>query len=148
MDQKEIFEFISRFEESSLTVMEIEEDSFKLKLEKPGPQTVAVAPIANTVQPVQQTQSTQAVPQAPVDSGFEKVKSPIVGVFYQSPSPEEPAFVSLGQKVSKGQILCLVEAMKMMNELKSPVDGVIKAVYGTDGQLVEFDQVLFEVEPC
>lgn len=145
MKQKEIFEFISRFEESSLTVLEIEEDSFKLKLEKPGPQTVSVAPAVNAVT---QAQFVQEVAPAPADNGFEKIKSPIVGVFYKSPSPEEPAFAVLGQKVSKGQILCLVEAMKMMNELKSPVDGVIKAIYGTDGQLVEFDQVLFEVESC
>ncbi|MGF6375764.1 acetyl-CoA carboxylase biotin carboxyl carrier protein [Clostridiales Family XIII bacterium PM5-7] len=148
MDQKEIFAFISRFEESSLTVMEIEEEDFKLKLEKPGPQTVAVAPVINSVQEASAAQPAAAVSQPSPDNGFEKVKSPIVGVYYQAPSPEEPAFVSLGQKVSKGQILCLVEAMKMMNELKSPVDGIIKAVHGTDGQLVEFDQVLFEVEPC
>ena len=148
MEQKEIFEFISRFEESSLTVLEIEEDSFKLKLEKPGPQTAAVVSVASPVQPMQQTQPMQPATPSPVDNGFEKVKSPIVGVFYESPSPEEPAFAALGQKVSKGQVLCLVEAMKMMNELKSPVDGIIKAIHGTDGQLVEFDQVLFEVEPC
>ena len=70
----------------------------------------------------------------------------MVGVFYAAPKPEEPPFVQVGQEVRKGQVLCLVEAMKMMNELTSPVDGIVRAIHGRNGELVEFDQVLFEIE--
>lgn len=76
------------------------------------------------------------------------MKSPIVGVYYAAPSPADSAYVRVGDKVKKGQVLCLVEAMKMMNELKAPQDGIIRAIHGVNGELVEFDQILFEVETC
>lgn len=79
---------------------------------------------------------------------FRKVKAPIVGVFYAAPNPEAEPFVKTGDMVKKGDTLCLMEAMKMMNELKSPVDGVVKAVYGRNGELAEYDEILFEVEEC
>ncbi len=148
MERKEIFKIISKFEESCLTFLEIEEDSFKLKMEKPDKQAVAQDAALNVAQPAPQPKAKPAEPQLPEDNGFKKAKSPIVGVFYQSPAPGEPPFAVLGQKVEKGQVICLVEAMKMINELKSPIEGVVKAIHGVDGQLVEFDQVLFEVEPC
>lgn len=66
----------------------------------------------------------------------------------QAAAPDEPPYVSLGDRVAKGQVLCLVEAMKMMNELKSPVDGIVRSIKGVSGELVEYDQILFEVEPC
>lgn len=81
-------------------------------------------------------------------SNYRQVKSPIVGIYYAAAGPQQEPFVKMGQKVEKGQVLCLVEAMKMMNELKSPIDGIIRTVSGINGKLVEFDQVLFEVEPC
>lgn len=77
-----------------------------------------------------------------------QVKAPLVGVYYAAPSPDELPYVKVGDKVEKGQVLCLVEAMKMMNELKAPAAGTIRSAKGVNGQLVEFDQVLFEVEPC
>ena len=77
-----------------------------------------------------------------------QVKAPLVGVYYAAPSPDELPYVKVGDKVEKGQVLCLVEAMKMMNELKAPATGTIRSAKGVNGQLVEFDQVLFEVEPC
>ena len=71
-----------------------------------------------------------------------------MGVFYAAPSPNDPSYVKEGDQVKAGQVLCLVEAMKMMNELKSPADGIIRSIKGVNGELVEFDQILFEVEPC
>jgi acetyl-CoA carboxylase biotin carboxyl carrier protein len=82
------------------------------------------------------------------DAALVQVKAPIVGVFYAAPAPGEAPFVTAGSRVEKGQVLCLLEAMKMMNELKSPADGILRTVRGIDGELAEYDQVLFEVEPC
>lgn len=139
MEQKEIYDLIARFEGSSLTVMEIEQDAFKIHLEKGGRETQQVQAAA----PQAQIPQVQAA-----ENGFEKVKAPLVGVYYAAAAPDEPPYVSLGDRVAKGQVLCLVEAMKMMNELKSPVDGIVRSIKGVSGELVEYDQILFEVEPC
>lgn len=141
MEQKEIYDLIARFEGSSLTVMEIQQEACRIHLEKDGGKTQPVQ-----VQP-QQIQMSQSQPQA-APNNYEKVKAPLVGVYYASSAPDEPPYVSLGDQVSKGQVLCLVEAMKMMNELKSPVDGIVRSIKGVSGELVEYDQILFEVEPC
>lgn len=84
----------------------------------------------------------------PAESSWIEVKAPLVGVFYAAPSPEAPPFVQVGDRVEQGQVLCLVEAMKMMNQLKSPVSGIVRGIGGVDGELAEYGQVLFEVEPC
>ena len=78
----------------------------------------------------------------------EMVKAPLVGIFYEAPAPGEEPFVKEGQKVKKGDVLCVIEAMKMMNELKADVDGTVKKVDVKNGDAVEFGQVLFEVERC
>lgn len=140
MEQKEIYDLIDRFEGSSLTVMEIEHRDFKLHLEKGGREMPPAA------LPVTQSPVHQAVPEE--ENFYEKVRAPLVGVYYGAGAPDEPPYVSVGERVSKGQVLCLVEAMKMMNELKSPVDGIVRTINGVNGQLVEYDQILFEVEPC
>ena len=76
------------------------------------------------------------------------MKAPLVGVFYAASAPDAPAFAPKGAQVKKGQTLCLIEAMKMMNELTSPCDGTVTRVLATDGDVVSFGQVLFEVTPC
>ena len=139
MEQKEIYDLIARFEGSSLTVMEIKQDAFKIHLEKGGSETQPILAAAPLIQ----------IPQAQAaENGYEKVRAPLVGVYYAAAAPDEPPYVSLGDRVAKGQVLCLVEAMKMMNELKSPVDGIVRSIKGVSGELVEYDQILFEVEPC
>lgn len=90
--------------------------------------------------------STAAVGEG--EANTEMVKAPLVGIFYEAPAPGEEPFVKEGQKVKKGDVLCVIEAMKMMNELKADVDGTVKKVDVKDGDAVEFGQVLFEVERC
>lgn len=90
--------------------------------------------------------STAAVGEG--EANTEMVKAPLVGIFYEAPAPGEEPFVKDGQKVKKGDVLCVIEAMKMMNELKADVDGTVKKVDVKDGDAVEFGQVLFEVERC
>ena len=74
-----------------------------------------------------------------------QVKAPLAGIFYRSPSPEEKPFVMIGDEVTAGQVLGIIEAMKMMNELTAPVDGIIEAVHGTDGQMMDYDAPLFSI---
>lgn len=81
-----------------------------------------------------------------IEKEYFKVKSPLVGLFYSKPSPEEDSFVKVGQEVKKGDILCVLEAMKMFNEVKSPIDGIIKKINFDDEKLVSVDDVLFEIE--
>jgi acetyl-CoA carboxylase biotin carboxyl carrier protein len=94
------------------------------------------------------TESTEPSPAAPAaDSGLIDVKSPMVGTFYRAPAPEAPPYVEVGTRVGKGQTLCIIEAMKLMNELESEADGVIKQVLVENAEPVEYGQVLFRIDP-
>lgn len=79
---------------------------------------------------------------------FREIRSPIVGVFYAAAEPGGKPFVREGERIEKGGTLCMIEAMKMMNEVKAPVSGIVRRIGGTDGEMVECGQVLFEVESC
>jgi acetyl-CoA carboxylase biotin carboxyl carrier protein len=82
-----------------------------------------------------------------VDDGLVDFDSPIVGTFYRSPGPDSPAFADVGQMIKKGQVLCIVEAMKVMNEIESEIDAEVVEVRVADGQPVEFGEVLFRLRP-
>lgn len=146
MKKQEIFDLMARFESSSLTALEIEEDGTKVRFER---NLVAAPNNTSGLQSGAETISSAKIPQRS-DSFVDctEVRSPIVGVFYRASAPEEKPFVTEGQHVDKGQTLCMVEAMKMMNELTSPVDGIVGKILTSDGDMVEYDQVLFEVKPC
>lgn len=156
MKQQDYLDLIDRFEASSLTRLEIEEESYRIHMEKAGadlapaslsgPRAASPA-VSKEPSPAKGPAAAEPEPPSEEDS-FTAVKAPLVGVFYAAPSPGEKPFVSEGSRVEQGQVLCLIEAMKMMNELKSPVSGIIRAVRGCDGQLAEYGQTLFEVEPC
>ncbi len=177
MNNKEIFELIDYFENSGLSELEIEVEDRKLHMKKENRESLhevdlsasaltaaaaAAGHAAVTGNPVfsGNTAVSAAIPldtlpyqkdgknKNPEDGTVEFVRSPIVGVYYKAPSPEEPDFVSIGDKVLKGQTLCIIEAMKVMNELKAPCDGIVKGIYGIDGELAEYDEVLFEVKKC
>ncbi|HEX8362346.1 MAG TPA: acetyl-CoA carboxylase biotin carboxyl carrier protein, partial [Longimicrobium sp.] len=77
-----------------------------------------------------------------------EIKSPMVGTYYRSPAPEAPAYVELGSRISKGQTLCILEAMKLMNELESEVAGIVREILVDNGEPVEYGQVLFRIEPA
>jgi acetyl-CoA carboxylase biotin carboxyl carrier protein len=86
-------------------------------------------------------------PAAPARNGLVRVESPMVGVFYRAPQPGAPAFVELGDTVAIGQTLCLLEAMKLFNEVKAELEGVVRAIHAENEQPVEYGQLLFEIEP-
>lgn len=142
----EIKELISVLEDSTLAVLELQkEDGSKIKLEKPqqiiaqtvAPQQVAPAPVAQGVAPATQN--------APVDLG-KTINAPIVGVFYAASAPGAKPFVSVGDVVKKGDVVCIIEAMKCMNEIQAEEDGEIVEVLANDGELVEYDQPVFRIK--
>ena len=136
--------------DTGLTEISLEDGEQAITLRK----DVVVAPVAPVVSaPVQAAPAAQAqAPSAPAPAASEPAKkgtpitSPMVGTFYKSPSPDADAFVSVGQSIKTGDVVCIVEAMKMMNEIKSEISGKVVEICVEDGQPVEFGQVLMYVE--
>lgn len=163
MKIQEIREIIKLVDNSSITEFKYEAEGVKIKLKKENgtqaAETVSV-PAAPAVAQAPQAPQTPAAPQAPAaeekaaveapteDSaaGMLQILSPMVGTFYQSPSPEESAYVQVGTKVTSEQVVCIVEAMKLFNEIEAEVDGEIAEILVKDGQLVEYGQPLFLVK--
>lgn len=136
--------------DTGLTEISLEDGEQAITLRK----DVVVAPVAPVVSaPVQAAPAAQVqAPSAPAQAASEPAKkgtpitSPMVGTFYKSPSPDADAFVSVGQSIKTGDVVCIVEAMKMMNEIKSEISGKVVEICVEDGQPVEFGQVLMYVE--
>lgn len=152
MNLKEIKEIISLMNDNDLSEIEIERDGLKLKLKKTGLEQPMMMPAASVPYKLEKipspatSQESVASGNPPQKAGAE-IKSPMVGTFYRAPSPETPSFVEIGQTVEIGQVVCIVEAMKLMNEIKSEVRGRIKEVVVENAEPVEFGQTLFVVEP-
>ena len=102
---------------------------------------------AGQLTPAEGMPAVEAAPAAEAKAGGNEVKSPMVGTFYSSPEPGAKAYVTVGSRVSKGQILCIIEAMKIMNEIESEVSGLVTEVLATDAQPVEYGQALFRIDP-
>ncbi|MBL8012420.1 MAG: acetyl-CoA carboxylase biotin carboxyl carrier protein [Candidatus Omnitrophica bacterium] len=152
MNLKEIKEIIGLMNENDLAEIEIERDGLKLKLKKSVLESSLVMPSAPVKYSLEKipTPTTNHEPVSagePSKKGGAEIKSPMVGTFYRSPSPEAPPFVEIGQMVEVGQVVCIVEAMKLMNEIKSEVRGKIKEAVVDNAEPVEFGQALFIVEP-
>ncbi len=155
MNLKEIKEMVELMNENGLTELEIERDGMKIKLKKTGDQSVSVQPVSYaipttpaTVRPqVDAAAAAAAVPATPAAGNLKDVKSPMVGTFYRAPSPEAAPFVEIGQTVEVGQVVCIVEAMKLMNEIKSEVRGKVVEICVDNAEPVEFGQVLFRLDP-
>jgi len=149
MDLRELKKLLEAFDKSNTNILELETNEFRIYLDK---STQAAQPVAAPQPQVQA--NTQPAQQAPVSTEPKKVEceegeiiaSPMVGTFYQAPSPDSPPYVKVGDKVKKGQTLCIIEAMKIMNELEAEFDCEILEVLVEDGQPVEFDTPLFRVK--
>tara|TARA_B100000809_G_C15131336_1_gene528570 strand:- start:767 stop:1207 length:441 start_codon:yes stop_codon:yes gene_type:complete len=145
MDIRKIKKLIELLEESDIGELEIKEGEESVRISRNKTTVVAAqmaAPIAApaATAPV----AAAAVPSAPVISGH-TVNSPMVGTYYGSPSPSSPAFVTVGQSVKQGDVICIIEAMKMMNQIEADKSGVIEAILVEDGEPVEFDQPLVTI---
>lgn len=148
MNLKEIKEMIALMNENNLTELEIEKDGLKVRLKKtvkgieedrvekvsPAPPRILPQPAAEEVVPV-------------ISAHMTEIKSPMVGTFYRSPSPDAPPFIEVGQDIEAGQVICIIEAMKLMNEIKSEVKGKVREILVESAEPIEFGQVLFTIEP-
>ncbi|MDG2666644.1 acetyl-CoA carboxylase biotin carboxyl carrier protein [Vibrio parahaemolyticus] len=148
MDIRKIKKLIELVEESGIAELEISEGEESVRISRhgtaaPAPVHYAAAPVA-VAAPVAEAPAAEA-PAAAVPAGHQ-VLSPMVGTFYRSPSPDAKSFVEVGQKVNAGDTLCIVEAMKMMNQIEADKSGVVTAILVEDGQPVEFDQPLVVIE--
>ena len=143
MDIRKIKKLIHMLEQSDLNEIEVSQGEESVRISK-GNSNVISTNISNT------DQSQASTNQDPIESNTEIIgniiKSPIVGTFYRKPSPEKPPFVNVGDTVSEGDVVCIVEAMKMMNEIKSEYPGKIISILPSDGQPIEFDQTLIIIE--
>ncbi|HSS76014.1 MAG TPA: acetyl-CoA carboxylase biotin carboxyl carrier protein [Thermoanaerobaculia bacterium] len=164
---KELIELVSL---NRLQGLELERSGFRLKIDgqlaAPGAPTAVAPPAASgggvQAQAAAPALATTASPAAPASAapapaaaasagppaGTHVLNSPIVGTFYRAPSPDAPSFCEVGSRVKKGQVLCIIEAMKLMNEIESDTDGVIAEIYPQNAQAVEFGEPLFAIRPA
>ena len=154
MDIRKIKKLIELVEESGISELEISEGEESVRISRTAPTTNYSAPIQNiqipqatpVATPIVTTPTEVVNEVEPIAVSGTTIKSPMVGTFYRTPSPESKAFVEVGQTVNVGDVLCIVEAMKMMNQIESEKAGTIKAILVENGQPVEFDQPLFIIE--
>lgn len=154
MDFKDIKELIRVFDKSELNKLKVKEGEFEISMQRGfegGVTTVTtsapVAQVASIAAPVAQVVSAPiAVETASAAKSGDVIKSPMVGTYYSSPSPESPSFVEVGSSVKKGQTLCILEAMKIMNEVEAEFDCKIVEILVKDGSPVEYDMPIFVVE--
>ncbi|NQY05813.1 MAG: acetyl-CoA carboxylase biotin carboxyl carrier protein [Flavobacteriaceae bacterium] len=166
MDLKEIQNLIKFVAKSGASEVKLEMDDVKITIKTGSeegttivqqmpvqaaapaviPQQVATPPVQAPVAPPAQ-EAPSSAPAASDDSKYITVKSPIIGTFYRKPSPDKPLFVEVGQSINEGDVLCIIEAMKLFNEIESEVSGKIVKVLVDDSSPVEFDQPLFLVDP-
>ncbi|HYH81873.1 MAG TPA: acetyl-CoA carboxylase biotin carboxyl carrier protein [Longimicrobium sp.] len=155
---------IGAVDESGIDSLEISRGGTRIRISKtPPPAPVSAhaapqqAPAHLQMPPVQEVgvprpaaaaASAEAAPAAAPASNLVDIKSPMVGTFYKAPAPEAPPYAEVGSRVSKGQTLCILEAMKLMNELESDVAGTVREVCVDNGEPVEYGQVLFRIEPA
>ena len=148
-DLKEIKAIIDLMKNHDLSVFEIEKEGFRLKLEKGPPAQAAAAvppPAAGPPKAVPTAaQTTPATPKAIESVPLKEIVSPMVGTFYRGPSPDAPPFVDVGKTVAEDTVVCIIEAMKVMNEIKAETGGIITEVVAENGKPVQFGQVLFRI---
>ena len=151
MDIRKIKKLIELLEESDIGEIEIKEGEESVRISRGGPAAAVVAAPAYAPPAPAVAAAPAAAPAignepsaAPVESGH-SVKSPMVGTFYRSPSPGSPAFADVGTQVKAGDVICIIEAMKMMNQIEADKAGVIEAILVEDGEPVEFDQPLVTI---
>lgn len=146
MNLKEVKQLIDLMNENNLGELEIERDGLKIRLKREG-EKIKKEEIVTAVSPAKPSESTEIKEeQLQKKEGFFELKSPMVGTFYRSPSPNAEAFVEPGQEIEEDHVVCIIEAMKLMNEIKSEVKGKVVEILVKNGEAVEFDQPLFRIE--
>ncbi|MGD2278643.1 MAG: acetyl-CoA carboxylase biotin carboxyl carrier protein [Candidatus Omnitrophota bacterium] len=144
MNIKKIKELVDLMNENGLSEVEIEQEGVKVKLSKRAggvvEQVIAPAPVAAA-------QPAGAPPAAKPAKGLSEIKAPMVGTFYRAPAPDAEPYVEIGDVVHKGDVVCIIEAMKLMNEVKSEINGKVVEISAENAEPVEYGQALFLIEP-
>ncbi|WP_337869675.1 acetyl-CoA carboxylase biotin carboxyl carrier protein [Meiothermus sp.] len=170
MNAKELKSILQALQEHEVSELTLETPDYKLTIKRGGEVQYVAAPAPVVIQPPAVAPAAPAVGPAPAaapapatpapapapkaeahredTSKYVEVKAPIVGTFYRAPSPEAEPFVKEGDTVKKGQVLCIIEAMKLMNEIESEVSGVVRKIMVSNGEPIEYGQVLFLIEPA
>ena len=144
MDLKDVYELLDKFDGSACCEMELNLNGMQLNLKKYS-SIAAPSGLNNVVAGNTQTQAEQVTDNESAGDAVE-IKAPLVGTFYQAPGPDEQPYVKVGQQVKKGDVVGIIEAMKLMNEVVAPQDGVILSIDSTDGNMVQYGQVLFTMK--
>jgi len=150
MKIKEIRDLVDFLSNTGLEEVNIETDEFKIKVKRSNDAQVierSVSPPLAPVAPAPIAATAETTP-PPSTNNYLEIKSPMIGTFYRSTNPDTPAFVNVGDKVSSGNAVCIVEAMKLFNEIESEISGTIVKVLVDNAQPVEYDQPLFLVDPA
>ena len=159
MKHSEILELIDKVAERGIHSVEIEHAGTKIKIEgksstpsqvfhvsemkSEGSAPMAVASMSSSPERTKAEEKAKAEEES--EAGLHIITSPIVGTFYRSPSPESPSFVNVGDRITKGKVLCIIEAMKLMNEIESDADGTVAEIFPQNAQAVEFGEPLFAI---
>jgi acetyl-CoA carboxylase biotin carboxyl carrier protein len=153
MNIKEIKELLELMAEHNVGEIEIEKDNAKIKLRKMANGGIVMHSAPQMMAPMQTTMHAPAQTNVPAvsgqpvaEEGVTIVRSPMVGTFYASPAPDQPAYVSVGKVVKDGDVLCIIEAMKLMNEIKSELGGTVVEILVQNGQTVEYDQPILKIK--
>jgi len=159
MELEQVRELVKLVEDSGIEELEISQNDTTIRIQKSRPQNPTVAPMV--AQPAMPLSAVPQVPTTPAAAGpaanpepeaerahWKEIRSPIVGTFYQAPAPGAAPFVKVGDRISIGQNLCIIEAMKVMNEIEAEIAGVIREVLVEDASPVEAESILFLVEPA
>ena len=142
MHEQEIRTYAGLMEELQLTGLEVEADGVRVRLER---HQAPAAPVVVSQAPVPAAAAPAAAPKAPAESGVVEVTSPMVGVFYSAPAENAEPYVTVGSKVKKGDVLCIIEAMKLMNEITADCDGTVLDIGAGNNQVVDYGHVLFRI---
>lgn len=146
MDMEEIQKIINLMDDNNLVEFELEKEGFRLSLKKGQPMVVSPAASAPALLPQNMSLPQSATGQPKADEDTEVIASPMVGTFYAAPSPDSPPYVTVGQKVEASEIVCIIEAMKVMNEIPADVNGAITEILVSNGEPVEYGQPLFRIK--
>jgi acetyl-CoA carboxylase biotin carboxyl carrier protein len=150
IDYEEINKIIRLMEKKNLSHFEIEKEGFKIKLSRNTVLSEATSGAIDQASPhLEEKKGSELQESLPEkkDDNLSYITSPMVGTFYRAPDPSSPPFVETGEEIKRNQVLCIIEAMKLMNEIESDVEGVLKEIYVENGKPVEYGQKLFAIQP-
>ncbi|UCE39725.1 MAG: acetyl-CoA carboxylase biotin carboxyl carrier protein [Candidatus Aminicenantes bacterium] len=149
IDYKEILKLIDLLEERNLSAFELEIEGFKIKISRGNPPSIVSGSPTSPSPPLEPeaNPTTELLESKETKNDLHYISSPMVGTFYRAPDPSSPPFIEIGESVQKNQTLCIIEAMKLMNEIESDIDGVLEEIFVQNGKPVEYGKKLFAIKP-